>query len=64
MTHMDDNTNLTPEQTDMQNGAEVSFTITGEDAEARGRNGQSCLWCPISIPQAAVVCNRTAGVQI
>ena len=35
MTHMDDNTNLTPEQTDMQNGAEVSFTITGEDAEAQ-----------------------------
>ncbi|MCI6807845.1 MAG: peptidylprolyl isomerase [Clostridiales bacterium] len=32
---MDDNTNLTPEQTDMQNGAEVSFTITGEDAEAQ-----------------------------
>ena len=29
MTHMDDNTNLTPEQTDMQTGAEVSFTITG-----------------------------------
>ena len=35
MTHMDDNTNLTPEQTDMQTGAEVSFTITGEDAEAQ-----------------------------
>ena len=32
---MDDNTNLTPEQTDMQTGAEVSFTITGEDAEAQ-----------------------------
>ena len=32
---MDNNTNLTPEQTDMQTGAEVSFTITGEDAEAQ-----------------------------
>ena len=35
MTHMDDKTNLTPEQTDMQTGEEVSFTITGEDAEAQ-----------------------------
>ena len=32
---MDDKTNLTPEQTDMQTGEEVSFTITGEDAEAQ-----------------------------
>ena len=35
MTHMDDKTNLTPEQTDMQTGEELSFTITGEDAEAQ-----------------------------
>ena len=32
---MDDKTNLTPEQTDMQTGEELSFTITGEDAEAQ-----------------------------
>ncbi len=62
MTHMDDNTNLTPEQTNMQTGEEVSFTISGEDAEAqealnakkpqrknlrcRGSSAAQPLWSP------------------
>ena len=35
MTHMDDKTNLTPEQDEVQTGEEVSFTISGEDAAAQ-----------------------------
>ena len=34
-THMDDKTNLTPEQDEVQTGEEVSFTISGEDAAAQ-----------------------------
>ena len=32
---MDDKTNLTPEQDEVQTGEEVSFTISGEDAAAQ-----------------------------
>ena len=35
MTHMDEKTNLTPEQNETQTGEEFSFTITGEDAAAQ-----------------------------